>query len=140
MKFSTRSRYGVNAMFELALRYGEGAIPLKDVADKQSISEAYLEQLMIRLRKAGLVDSQRGVQGGYFLSDQPENISLGSIIRVLEGGVSPVDCIEGVGCSRGGTCPGRIVWEKIYDSVNDVIDRITLKDMIEEYTRRSNHG
>ena len=135
MKFSTRSRYGVNAMFELALRYGQGAVALKEVADKQSISEAYLEQLMIRLRKAGLVESQRGVQGGYMLSDRPENISVGVIIRVLEGSVSPVDCIEGKGCQRGGTCPGRIVWQKIYDSINDVVDRITLQDMIEEYTK-----
>ena len=138
MKVSTRSRYGVNAMFELALGYGKGALALKDIAERQQLSEAYLEQLFIRLKKAGLVEGVRGASGGYVLSKPPENISMGDIIRALEGGIAPVDCLEGSACSRGLTesCPGRFIWEKVYAGINSVIDSITLKDMQDEFTAK----
>lgn len=136
MKISTRSRYGLNAMFELAIHYGKGTMALKDIAASQSISEAYLEQLMIRLRRAKLVDSHRGVQGGYMLSAPPDKILLGDVIRVLEGSVSPVDCLDGEGCGRE-QCPGRLIWEKVYKSINEVIDNITLADLLEEYAQKA---
>ena len=134
MRFSTRSRYGVNAMFELALAYGAGAISIKDIAERQSISEAYLEQLFIRLKRAGLVESIRGSQGGYVLSAPPQQISVGAVIRALEGNIAPVDCLEGEACTLGRqACPGRMIWQDIYDGVNAVVDGITLQDMVTRF-------
>lgn len=139
MKFSTRSRYGLNAMFELALRYGGGPVSIKEISESQQIPEAYLEQLFMPLKKAGLVTSSRGAQGGYALADDPSRVTVGAILRTLEGPLAPADCLdeEGGGCDRGNACPGRILWEKIYDSVNAVIDTLTLKDLMGEYERRN---
>ncbi|MDN5345134.1 MAG: hypothetical protein PWQ18_1248, partial [Clostridia bacterium] len=129
MKLSTRGEYGLRAMFDLAQHYGEGPIPIKSVAERQDISEHYLEQLIAVLRKAGLVKSVRGAQGGYTLSRDPEEITVGDIIRVLEGPIAPVDCLnvnEGDGCERAETCVTRDIWEKVRDSITDVLDSFTL--------------
>jgi len=104
MKLSTKGRYGLKAMFELALHFGEGPIPLKDIAEKQNISEHYLEQLIATLRKDGLVNSVRGAQGGYLLSSEPKKITVGDVIRSLEGNIAPSDCViegEPLDCDRG---------------------------------------
>ncbi|OHW63014.1 HTH-type transcriptional regulator CymR [Andreesenia angusta] len=138
MKLSTKGRYGLKAMFELALHYGEGPIPLKNIAEVQEISEHYLEQLIAVLKKNGLVSSVRGAQGGYMLIDSPRKITVGNVIRALEGDLAPVDCINdtaGNKCSKENRCVTRMVWEKINDSINSVIDSITLEDMIEEHNR-----
>jgi Rrf2 family transcriptional regulator, cysteine metabolism repressor len=138
MKFSTRSKYGLNAMVELALRHGEGPVSIKDIAESQQIPEAYLEQLIMPLKKASLVSASRGAQGGYELAGKPKDISVGQVIRTLEGSVAPTDCLdEGGACERGGACPGRIIWEKVYKSLNDVIDSLTLQDIITEYDLRN---
>jgi transcriptional regulator, BadM/Rrf2 family len=125
-------------MFELAINYGEGPLSLKTIADRQYISEHYLEQLIATLRKAGLVSSTRGAQGGYVLSRSPEEITVGQVIRVLEGPLAPVECViddeENV-CDRSGYCPTRIVWKKVRDSINQVVDSITLQDMVDDYRR-----
>ena len=140
MKLSTKGRYGLKAMFELALRYGEGPIPLKNVAESQRISEHYLEQLIAVLRKNGLVKSVRGAQGGYMLIDSPDKITVGSIIRVLEGDIAPADCVveDNNTCDRESKCVTKLVWLKIRDSINDVIDSITLEDMLEDYNEMNN--
>jgi len=133
VKLSTRGEYGLRAMFDLAQHYGEGPIPIKSVAERQDISEHYLEQLIAVLRKAGLVKSVRGAQGGYILSRDPEEITVGDIIRVLEGPIAPVDCLnagEGEGCERAETCVTRDIWEKVRDSISDVLDSFTLADMV----------
>lgn len=138
MKLSTKGRYGLKAMFELALHYGEGPIPLKNIAEVQEISEHYLEQLIAVLKKNGLVSSVRGAQGGYMLIDSPRRIKVGDVIRALEGDLAPVDCINDSGgskCSKESRCVTRMVWEKINESINSVIDNITLEDMIEEHNR-----
>lgn len=136
MKVTTKARYGINAIFELVLRQGDGPVPIKVIAECQRIPEPYLEQLMNQLRKDGLVDSCRGAQGGYTLSRPPEEITVGQVIRSLEGSVAPVDCLkDGEGCRDGQGCAGRIIWEKIYDSINAVINGITLADLVEEYSR-----
>lgn len=138
MKLSTKGRYGLKAMFELALHYGEGPIPLKNIAEVQEISEHYLEQLIAVLKKNGLVSSVRGAQGGYMLIDSPRKITVGNVIRALEGDLAPVDCINEAGggkCNKENRCVTRMVWEKINDSINSVIDSITLEDMIEEHNR-----
>ncbi len=139
MKLSTRSKYGMNAMFELALRHGGGPASIKDISEAQSIPEAYLEQLFIPLKKAGLIVSVRGAQGGYTLAKSPADISIGAVIRTLEGSLFPVECLEDEGgcCERGSTCAGRIIWEKLYSSITNVIDKLTLQDILMEYDSRN---
>lgn len=138
MKFSTRSRYGINAMFELARRHGGSPVSVKDISESQQIPEAYLEQIFMPLKKAGLIQSSRGAQGGYSLAADPKDVSVGAILRTLEGQMAPADCLEeDGGCDRGCACAGRIIWEKIYDSINGVIDSLTMADIVGEYERRN---
>ncbi|MDO5707729.1 MAG: Rrf2 family transcriptional regulator [Andreesenia angusta] len=141
MKLSTKGRYGLKAMFELALHYGEGPIPLKMIAENQDISEHYLEQLIAILKKNGLVNSIRGAQGGYLLSEQPSKIIVGDIIRSLEGDISLVSCVKDEKlCPSSKSCVTKLVWEKISTSINSVIDNITLQDMIDEHIRINSNG
>ncbi len=138
MKFSTRGRYGLKAMFDLAMHNGEGPIPLRSIAERQRISDHYLEQLVAELRKSGLVKSVRGAQGGYMLAHEPSGITVGDIIRVLEGPLGPSDCIledEPVLCNDADYCMAKVVWEKIQTSISDVIDSITLQDMLDDYEK-----
>ena len=138
MKLSTKGRYGLKAMFELSLSYGQGPISLNRIAEKQNLSIHYLEQLFSSLRKAGLVKSIRGAQGGYILAQKPDEITVGDIIRTLEGPLAPADCVledENKGCNKAGSCITRTVWEKIRDSINNVVDGITLQDMIDDYKK-----
>lgn len=138
MKLSTKGRYGVKAMLDLALHNSEGQISLKSIAERQDISENYLEQLFATLRKAGLVKSIRGSQGGYILSQEPESITIGSILRALEGSLAPVDCVsenDDANCSKADCCVTRVVWTKIRDSINQVVDSITLSSLVDEYKK-----
>ncbi len=135
MKLSTRGRYGVMALYELAQHCGEGAVSLKTIAENQGISEHYLEQLMSALRSAGLVKSQRGAQGGYMLAKSPADITIGSIITTMEGPIALVDCLltgagdKGQICDRAAGCVTRGVWEKVCASISNVLDHITLADL-----------
>lgn len=141
MKISTRGRYGLRAMVDIAIHANEKCISLKSIAERQGISESYLEQIISPLKKGGFVKSMRGSQGGYILNKNPENISVGDILRALEGNLSPVECVdnatsgENVSCAKGvcSGCVTKSVWEKIYESLNDVIDNITLKDLVKDY-------
>ena len=137
MILSTKGRYGLSMMFELAKKYGNGTIALRDIAKNQELSETYLEQLISHLRKAGLVNSIRGAQGGYELSRAPADITVGQIIRTLEGPLAPSDCLvdNESECSKAEYCVTRPIWEKIMDSINSVIDSITLQDMIYDYQK-----
>jgi Rrf2 family cysteine metabolism transcriptional repressor len=134
MKLSTRGRYGLKAMFQLAIHYGEGPVPLKNIADEQNLSENYLEQLVSALRKEGLLNSVRGAQGGYMLSKPPKDITVGNILRILEGNLAPADCVidEGYECENEESCVTKLVWVRIRDSIDEVIDSITLQDMLNE--------
>lgn len=139
MKLSTKGRYGVKAMFDLAQNYGTGPIPLNNIAQRNGISEHYLEQLIAVLRKSGLVKSVRGAQGGYILNGPPDGITIGDIIRVLEGPIAPVDCVsedEPEACDNADFCITRTIWAKVRDSVANVLDSITLADMLEEEKKR----
>ncbi|NLL47099.1 MAG: Rrf2 family transcriptional regulator [Firmicutes bacterium] len=140
MRVSTRGEYGVRAMFDLALNFGEGPIALKTIAERQLISEHYLEQLMAVLRKAKLVKSRRGAQGGYELADTPENISIGEIIRVLEGPITPLDCLDaektsGPYCGAPERCVLRNLWKELQDSMTQVLDNTTLEDLRQDAYR-----
>ena len=134
MKLSTRSRYGIHAMYDLACRGVNEPQPIKAIAERQAIPEAYLEQLIGPLRRAGLVNSVRGAQGGYMLARPPQEITVGEVLRTLEGGLNLVDCLsEEDACGRSCACPSRIVWKKIRDGLNEIVDGITLQDMLDDY-------
>lgn len=135
MKLSTRSRYGIHAMYDLAEHWGDEAPrPLKLIAEAQNIPEAYLEQLMGVLRKEGLVISNRGAQGGYRLSIAPGEITVGDVLRALEGDLNLVDCLlEEESCGKSCACPTRIVWLRLRDGLNDIVNGITLQSMMDEY-------
>ncbi|WP_172193992.1 cysteine metabolism transcriptional regulator CymR [Saccharibacillus qingshengii] len=124
MKISTKGRYGLTIMMELAARYGEGPTSLKSIAEKNSLSEHYLEQLIAPLRNGGLVKSIRGAYGGYILSRDPDTVTAGEIIRVLEGPISVVDFTEEDDPAK------RDLWKRIRDAIADVIDSTTLGDLI----------
>ena len=139
LKLSTKGRYGVKAMFDLAQHFGEGPSSLKSIAERQDISEHYLEQLIAGLRKAGLVKSVRGAQGGYILGREPGKIRIGDIIRVLEGPIAPVDCVAEEDpelCAKAEHCLTRPIWEKVRDSITEVLDSITLENMLEDAKKR----
>lgn len=123
MKISTKGRYGLTIMIELAKKYGDGPISLKTIAQANDLSEHYLEQLIAPLRNAGLVKSIRGAYGGYILGDEPTKITAGDIIRVLEGPISPVEGIEDEEPAK------RELWIRIRDAVKEVLDNTTLEDM-----------
>lgn len=124
MKISTKGRYGLTIMMELANRNGEGPTSLRSIAQRHDLSEHYLEQLIAPLRNAGLVKSIRGAYGGYVLAKQPEEISAGDVIRVLEGPISPVEFAEEEDPAK------RYLWLRIRDSISAVLDSTSLQDLI----------
>lgn len=133
MKISTKGRYGIRLMLCLALNYDNGLMPLKAIAKQQDISEKYLEQIINPLTKAGLTKSFRGAQGGYALAVDPAKTTVGSILRVLEGSLSPVDCLDSNLCPKTDSCASLSLWQKIKDAVDNVVDNVTLADLVEEY-------
>lgn len=140
MKISTKGRYGLRAMIHLAI-YSDGEnITLRNIAEKQGISETYLEQLIPNLRKADLVKSVRGAQGGYLLAHEPKDITVGQILRALEGSMAPVACVDNIICEDKDACISRIVWKKIQDGINEAIDSFTLEDLISEYRENNKTG
>ena len=146
MRISTRGRYGLRAMIDLAARGGGGAsVTLKSIAQRQGISENYLEQLISPLKKAGYVKSIRGSLGGYILNKSAGDISVGDILRILEGDMYPVECLsdETLGsCGKAGceSCVTKPVWQKMYDSINDVLQSFSLADLARDYTSNKKEG
>lgn len=136
MKLTTKGRYGLKAMLDLASHASEGQIALKSIAERQNLSENYLEQLFAALKKAKLIKSVRGSQGGYSLAQGADSITVGSVLRALEGSLAPVDCVHEEtpsACENFDSCATKLIWEKIRDSINNVVDSLTLQDLIEEY-------
>jgi len=135
MRLSTRSRYGVRAMLNLALHYKKGPISVRYISDKEDISVAYIEQLLAKLRKANLVDSVRGPNGGYKLAKKPGDITVFNIIKALEKDVEPVYCLSNENadkdkrCARINRCVARLVWKKLADSIHNTLDSISLDSM-----------
>lgn len=135
MKLSTRGRYGLRAMLDMALSEDKDPIATHTIAEHQGISERYLEQLMVPLKRSGLIKSVRGAQGGYILGRDPQNITVGDIIRILEGPIAPVECVSEQNpeeCDRSDYCVTRIIWTKVRDSIIDVLDSYTLDDLVRE--------
>lgn len=133
MKLSTKGRYGVKAMVDLAIHYGDTPVSIKTISKRQNISEYYLEQLFSPLRKAGLIKSIRGAQGGYVLNKTPDQIKVSDVMYVLEGPIEIAECIEGVECNNIDCCATRLLWEKIKNSIDEVMESITLQDIANDY-------
>lgn len=137
MKISTKGRYGLRAMLDLALNSAGDLVTLSSIADRQGVSANYLEQVFAMLRKSGLVKSVKGAQGGYVLAERPSQITVGSILRALEGELSVTDdhvSIQDLSPSVE-YCLQKNVWEKINESINLVVDSITLGDLMDEQKR-----
>lgn len=133
MKISTRGRYALRLLLDLALYDTGEPVSIKDISRRQDISEKYLEQIISILNKAGFVRSVRGPQGGYLLKKKPEEYTIGMILRLTEGDLAPVGCVgeENMECERKADCVTIRVWQKLNDAINDVVDHITLADLVE---------
>ena len=131
MKISTKGRYALRLMLDLATEGNGKPVSIKDIAGRQDISEKYLEQIISSQNRAGYVKSVRGSQGGYLLKMDPKEYTVGMILRVTEGSLAPVDCAEDGSCDRVSTCATAMLWKKISDAVNDVVDHTTLADLLE---------
>jgi Rrf2 family cysteine metabolism transcriptional repressor len=137
MKLSTRGRYATRLMLDLSIHYGEGPIFLKDIAQRQDISEKYLGQIIIPLKNAGLVNSTRGARGGYTLAKKPGEISLKAVLETVEGDLSLVDCVSNPDiCPKSKSCINREVWVKLSDDMIHTLESITLADLIEKQNGR----
>ncbi|UMZ74893.1 RrF2 family transcriptional regulator [Natranaerofaba carboxydovora] len=136
MRLSTRGQYGVRALVQLAANYDKGPMPLREISKNENISYQYLEQIFLDLKKDELVRSVRGARGGYSLAKDPKEITVGDIIRSLEGPIGPVDCVkeeDSKSCERSSICVSRNVWKKLRDRMTEVLDEFTLKDLTETY-------
>lgn len=136
MKLSTKGRYGVKAMVDLAVHYGSEPCSIKSISERQGISEYYLEQLFSPLRKANLIKSIRGAQGGYILNRPPESITVGDIMKILEGPIEISECIddeEGSSCNNSSYCATRLLWSRIRDSIDSVMESTTLQNIVDDY-------
>ena len=131
MRLSTKARYSTRAMLDLAVHFGQGPIRIKDISEREQISERYLEQLFIRLRRAGLVRSFRGIHGGFTLAKPPAEIPLGKIIRVAEGSLAPLRCVdEPKLCPQSDVCLIHNIWAEITKTTSKVLESITLQDLV----------
>ncbi len=135
MRLSTQSRYGVRAIFDIAYHSAGLETQVKDISRRQGISQRYLEQIFQKLKRAGIVRSKRGPTGGYFLGKKPEDITLGEVIRVTEGDISPVLCTNPGGssqpCERSDDCVTKIVWDEAGKRLRDYFDSVTVRDLCE---------
>ncbi len=134
MKISTKGRYAVRMLLDLA-EHGEGKfVALKEVAERQGISKKYLEQIVTILNKSDILITNRGFQGGYKLAQSPDKLTLGKILRLTEGSLSPVPCLEHTPntCVRSNTCATLYVWQGLYDVINNYLDAITLQDILDK--------
>lgn len=133
MKLSTKGRYGVKAMVDLAVHRGDSPVSIKSISQRQNISEYYLEQLFAPLRRAEVIKSIRGAQGGYILNREPKDITVLDIMDILEGPIEISECLDHSECSNVDRCATRTVWVKLKDAIDGVMESITLQDILDEY-------
>jgi len=133
MRLSTQSRYGVRAIFDIAYNSEGLETQVKDISRRQGISQRYLEQIFQKLKRAGIVGSKRGPSGGYFLSKKPEDITVGEVVRVTEGGLVPVLCVNPEDstkpCERSGECVTQVIWDEAGKRLRDYFDSVTIRDL-----------
>ena len=135
MRLSTRGRYALRAMIDLALHANEGPVPRSDIAERQEVSAHYIEQLFVKLRRAGFIESVRGPGGGYMLAQSADQIRAGDIIRTVEGPIALVHCVapqQEAACHRADSCVTHLLWKRLSDRVAEVLDSITLKDLCDQ--------
>jgi Rrf2 family cysteine metabolism transcriptional repressor len=135
MKISTKGEYGLRAIIDIAQSKEKVPATINQIAERQNISGRYLEQLMIPLKKAGLVKSIRGSQGGYILGRDAAKITVGDVVRILEGPIAPVECVNEVNpddCQRADFCLTKVVWSKLRDAMTEVLDSYSIEDLIRE--------
>ncbi len=137
MKLSSKGRYGLLALYDLAARYGSGPVPLKAIAQRNDIPEMYLEQLFLSLRRNGLINSIRGAQGGYELAKTPKDVVVGDALRALEGSTSLIQCVEDDACGRDCDCPSRFVWKRIQEGIDAAVNSISLQDMLDDRANKA---
>lgn len=138
MKISTKGRYAVRVMLDLAANDTGEYIKVKNIAERQDLSEKYLEQIISILNKAGFVRSVRGAQGGYRLTRAPKDYTVGMILRLTEGSLSPVACLDGETneCERCDTCDTLAVWKELQQAINNVVDNVTIQDLLDRQQQR----
>jgi Rrf2 family protein len=140
---STRGEYGVRCILDLALQYGQGPISIRDISKREGISRNYIEQLFVRLRRAKLIRSVRGPKGGYLLTSQPRSIKVGDIVRALEGPIAAAYCVQLQNskdlCKRISTCVPYILWKRLTNKINEVLDSTTLEDLCRQGMKFSKH-
>ncbi len=136
MKLSTKGIYGLRAMVDLVVHSGDNPVSISSIAKRQNISENYLEQLIAKMRKSGLVESQRGAGGGYIVTKDPKDISVGDILRALEGDLYLVDCpganANGGECQTSDLCVSKYVWDRVNTAINTTFESITLHELVME--------
>ncbi|AEJ41510.1 hypothetical protein TPY_3358 [Sulfobacillus acidophilus TPY] len=132
-KVSSKGRYGVKAVYELALHYGEGPLTVALIAHAQNIPEQYLEQLMPSLKRAGIVKGMRGAQGGYVLADRPDQISVKDVVKAVEGPILVADCAgeDAPGCDASDRCIGPDVWTRVQEAVEETMAQMTFQNLVE---------
>ncbi len=133
MKISTKGRYALRLLTDLALHQADGYVSLKDISERQDISKKYLEQIVPMLNKSGILRTNRGNRGGYMLAKLPEECTVGDVLRATEGSLAPVSCLdyEVNDCPRAGSCATLFVWEGLNKVVSDYLDRITIQDILD---------
>lgn len=133
MKISSKGRYALRMMIDIAEHNSEEWVSIKDISERQGISVKYLEQIVTSLTKSGLLRSSRGPQGGYMLSKLPQQYTAGQILRVIEGNLAPVACLEDEVnlCDRQNFCPTIKFWTGFHKAINDYVDSVTLKDLVD---------
>ena len=134
MKISTKGRYALRMMIDLAQNQGDGYVSLKDVANRQEISKKYLEQIVAILNKPDILRTNRGYQGGYRLAKNANEYTVGDILRLTEGGIAPVSCLENspIMCDRADDCVTLPVWKGLYKVISEYVDSITLQDIVDK--------
>ena len=135
MRVSTRGRYALRAMVDLALHAARGPVSRSDIAERQEISAHYIEQLFVKLRKAGLIQTVKGPGGGYTLARSAEDIKAGDVIRAVEGSIALVYCVEPRSrppCPRMSRCVTHLLWKKLSKEMANILDSVTLKDLCEQ--------
>ncbi|PKN28832.1 MAG: hypothetical protein CVU64_11275 [Deltaproteobacteria bacterium HGW-Deltaproteobacteria-21] len=141
MKLSTRARYGVRMMLDLARQYGQRPVYLREVAEREAISEKYLSQIIILLRGQGLVLSTRGASGGYSLARSPAEITLRDIVEPLEGGNCLVECVQHPSaCSRVPTCAARDIWTLLGEKISETLNSVTLEELVRRNREKSGNN
>jgi Rrf2 family protein len=139
MKISTKGRYALRMLVDLAEHRDEGYIALKDIAERQNISKKYLEQIVLLFTKTDVLKTSRGYQGGYMLAKQPGECTVGDILRITEGSLAVVPCVEQdpIECRRSAECPVLDVWRGLYRAINEYLDSVTLQDILDQQRERA---